>query len=369
MPESTYSELYEVLILAVAAVFGLCVGSFLNVCIYRLPREELSVGKPRRSFCPSCKEKISWADNIPVLSWLLLRGRCRSCGAAIAIRYPLVELLTGALCALVTWRFHLELGGDLVSCLFLIVLFCALLVAAFIDAELRILPDEITIGGMHLIPVAMLVFQDLRVASRDGISGRLLDGLSNSLPSWTLSTPAVVAVLSLVGLVFFAAGCLVYRGYRRWRLPEESDGFFSVSLAGLVCALFAGLVAGICILPASSHWAAYNLTSSLLGMLAGSGMVYLVGVVGTRVFRKPAMGFGDVKLMGLLGALTGYWGVITGFFLACVLGSIVGIPKWLLFGNKKISFGPFLIASGIFVYLWPAAVDSALEWHMGLFSG
>ena len=85
-----YPEMYDVLVLAVASAFGLCVGSFLNVCIYRLPREGLSIGKPRRSFCPSCKEKIFWADNIPVLSWLLLRGRCRSCRSSISIRYPLV---------------------------------------------------------------------------------------------------------------------------------------------------------------------------------------------------------------------------------------------------------------------------------------
>lgn len=365
-----YPEMYDVLVLAVASAFGLCVGSFLNVCIYRLPREGLSVGKPRRSFCPSCKEKISWSDNLPVLSWLLLRGRCRNCRSAISIRYPLVELLTGALCVLVTWKFHLQLGGELTSCIFLLVLFCSLLVAAFIDAELRILPDEITVGGMHLIPVGMLIFQDLRFSPRDGLSERLLVGISKWLPTWAPSTVSVVAILSLVGLFFFAAGCWVYRGYRRWRLPEESDGFFSISLAGLLCGLSAALVAGACILPGfAESKAAYNLTSSLLGMLAGSGVVFIVGVVGTLVFRKPAMGFGDVKLMGLLGALAGCWGVITGFFLACMLGSLVGIPRRLLYGNRHLAFGPFLIVAGVFVYLWPDAVDSALKWYMGLFAG
>ena len=362
-------EMYEVLVVATAVVFGLCVGSFLNVCIYRLPIAELSIGKPRRSFCPSCKAQISWSDNIPVLSWLLLRGRCRSCRAAISIRYPLVELLTGILCGLVAWRFHLELDGGLISCLFLLVLFCALLVAAFIDAELRILPDEITVGGMHLVPLAMLALQDLRWPPREGLARDFLNGLSASLPSWSVSRGGAAAILAIVGLFFFALGCLVYRRYRSWRLPTEPNGFFSVSLAGLLSGLSAALVAAACLLPGFlDSIPAYNLTSSLLGMLTGSGLVFFIGVVGTLVFRKPAMGFGDVKLMGLLGGLTGCWGAVSAFFLACILGSIVGIPRRLISGDRHLAFGPFLIISGVFVYLWRDAVDLALEWYMGLFS-
>tara|TARA_B100000809_G_scaffold238952_1_gene260120 strand:- start:1188 stop:2288 length:1101 start_codon:yes stop_codon:yes gene_type:complete len=364
-----YPEMYEVLVVATAVVFGLCVGSFLNVCIYRLPREELSIAKPRRSFCPSCKAQISWSDNIPVLSWLLLRGRCRGCKSAISIRYPLVEILTGILCGLVVWRFHLELGGGLASCLFLLVLFCGLLVAAFIDAELRILPDELTVGGMHLLPPAMLVFQDLRWAPRVGAPRELLSWISASLPSWEVSPGAVVAILCVVVLFFFVAGCLVYRLYRTWRLPGEANGFFSVSLAGLLSGLAAGLVAAVCLLPGFQESVpAYNLASSLLGMLTGSCLVFIIGVVGTLVFRKPAMGFGDVKLMGLLGALTGCWGAVSGFFLACILGSIVGIPMRLISGDRHLAFGPFLIIAGVFVYLWRDAVDLALQWYMGLFS-
>ena len=362
-------EMYEVLIVSTAVVFGLCVGSFLNVCIYRLPVDDLSIGKPRRSFCPSCKAQISWSDNIPVLSWLLLRGRCRSCQSAISMRYPLVELLTGILCGLVAWRFHLVLGGELTSCLFLLVLFCALLVAAFIDAELRVLPDEITVGGMHLVPLAMLALQDLRWPPREGVPRDLLAWMSASMPSWAVSTGPAVAILCIVGLFFFASGCLVYRRYRRWRLPGEPNGFFSVSLAGLLSGLSAGLVAAVCLLPDFQESAsAYNLSSSLLGMLTGSALVFIIGVVGTLVFRKPAMGFGDVKLMGLLGALTGCWGAVSAFFLACILGSIVGIPRRLIYGDRHLAFGPFLMIAGVFVYLWRDAVDLALEWYMGLFS-
>jgi prepilin signal peptidase PulO-like enzyme (type II secretory pathway) len=172
-----------------------------------------------------------------------------------------------------------------------------------------------------------------------------------------------------VGLFFFASGCLVYRRYRRWRLPGEPNGFFSVSLAGLLSGLSAGLVAAVCLLPDFQESAsAYNLSSSLLGMLTGSALVFIIGVVGTLVFRKPAMGFGDVKLMGLLGALTGCWGAVSAFFLACILGSIVGIPRRLISGDRHLAFGPFLMIAGVFVYLWRDAVDLALEWYMGLFS-
>ncbi|MEC7922693.1 MAG: prepilin peptidase, partial [Planctomycetota bacterium] len=293
----------------------------------------------------------------------------RACQSAISIRYPLVEILTGLLCGLVAWRFHLELGGGIASCIFLLVLFCGLLVAAFIDAELRILPDEITVGGMHLLPPAMLVFQDLRWAPRAGAPRELLAWRSASLPSWDVSTGAALAILCVVALLFFAAGCLLYRRYRSWRLPGEANGFFSVSLAGLLSGLSAGLGVAVCLLPAfEGSVPAYNLASSLLGMLTGSALVFIIGVVGTLVFRKPAMGFGDVKLMGLLGALTGCWGAVSAFFLACILGSIVGIPRRLISGDRHLAFGPFLMIAGVFVYLWRDAVDLALQWYMGLFS-
>src|SRR5579883_946145 len=80
-------------IIALAVIFGLLIGSFLNVCIYRWPLD-LSILKPARSFCPNCEHQIAWYDNIPLLSYLLLRGKCRHCGAQIRVRYPIVELLT-----------------------------------------------------------------------------------------------------------------------------------------------------------------------------------------------------------------------------------------------------------------------------------
>ncbi len=124
-----------------AGLFGLLIGSFLNVCIYRLPRD-LSVISPARSFCPECERMIAWYDNLPVVSYLLLRGQCRGCRERIPIRYLLVELLCGVMFFVTVFKFGLNsFAGKLM-------MFSAMNVALFFtDWEERILPDEFTIGG------------------------------------------------------------------------------------------------------------------------------------------------------------------------------------------------------------------------------
>ncbi|WP_420849980.1 prepilin peptidase [Oryzomonas japonica] len=123
------------------SAFGLVVGSFLNVCISRMPRNESVVFPP--SHCPLCKYRIRWFDNIPLLSYLWLRGRCRGCGAHISLQYPLVELLNGLLTLALFWRFGLSL-----SFLALFLLCSALVVITFIDIEHQIIPDEISLPGI-----------------------------------------------------------------------------------------------------------------------------------------------------------------------------------------------------------------------------
>src|SRR5205814_10452252 len=123
-----------------AFVFGACVGSFLNVCIYRLPLN-LSVNQPRRSFCPSCKRQIQWHQNLPLVSWLALRGRCANCGAPIAFRYFVAELVT-AFCFLVIWN---ALPCPLVIGYWV---FIALVITAtFVGFYHFIIPDDIAIVG------------------------------------------------------------------------------------------------------------------------------------------------------------------------------------------------------------------------------
>src|SRR5881394_4613622 len=136
VPEMIYQHLFDVF----AFVLGACVGSFVNVCIYRLPLN-LSVNQPRRSFCPSCKTQIPWHQNLPLVSWPALRGRCANCGAPIAFRYFAVELLT-AFFFLIIWKaFPWQIA-------IAYWVFIALVIAAtFIDFEHFIIPDELTIGG------------------------------------------------------------------------------------------------------------------------------------------------------------------------------------------------------------------------------
>jgi len=136
-----------------AALAGLLIGSFLNVCIYRLPRD-LSVVRPR-SYCPNCNRPISWYDNIPVLSFFVLRGRCRKCEQLIPIRYPLVEILTGTMFFISVWG----LGPTAAAIKFCI--YSAILITLiFADLEERILPDEFTIGG-GILAVILAAFVPL----------------------------------------------------------------------------------------------------------------------------------------------------------------------------------------------------------------
>lgn len=131
------------MLVALAGLFGLLLGSFLNVCVLRWPVDESVVRPP--SHCPGCDAPIRWYDNVPVLSWLVLRGRCRRCGEPISIQYPLVELATGIIWAGMAWRFGMEWealrGGILLTLLFGI---------ALADARFYIIPDQFSLGGLVL---------------------------------------------------------------------------------------------------------------------------------------------------------------------------------------------------------------------------
>ena len=135
------------LIIGLVFMFGMCIGSFLNVCIYRLP-SSMSILKPSRSFCPQCKSAIKSYDNIPVFSYIWLKGRCRNCKSSISLRYPLVELITGILAISILFLFGLTLEG-LVYFIFI----SSLLVITFIDIDHKIIPDIITLPG---IPIGLL---------------------------------------------------------------------------------------------------------------------------------------------------------------------------------------------------------------------
>jgi leader peptidase (prepilin peptidase)/N-methyltransferase len=206
-----------------AGLFGLLIGSFLNVCIYRWPRD-LSVVRPR-SFCPECEKPIGWYDNIPLASYLLLARKCRHCGKPIPLRYPVVEAVTATL----FFCFVAALGPTLVA--FKYCLLAALLVGMlFSDLEQRILPDEFTIGGV-VIGLALSWFLPVR----DGTAQMLL---------WFAHVPLSGAPMSLaesaVG-AFLPSGFLWLTGEIFFRLRhKEGLGFGDVKMIAAVGA-FLGL--------------------------------------------------------------------------------------------------------------------------------
>jgi leader peptidase (prepilin peptidase)/N-methyltransferase len=150
-------------LVALAAVMGLAVGSFLNVCIYRLPRGESLAYPPSR--CPHCATRLAWFDNVPVISWLVLRGRCRRCGEPISLQYPIVELVAAAAAVLVVW--FTPPGALLASRL---VLSAILIVLFVIDLELQILPNTITLPGIAVGFVFSFLAPPGPVASLAGIA-------------------------------------------------------------------------------------------------------------------------------------------------------------------------------------------------------
>ena len=160
---------------ALALVLGLVIGSFLNVVILRLP-QGMSVSSPR-SHCPQCKQLIPWYDNIPIVSYLILQGRCRRCGKKISARYPFIEAMTGLVSVLLYLKFGLTLEWGI-----FFAFSCALIVLAFIDLDHRILPDPITLNGIwigmlistYLAQPSPLIARLFRAAGIDGANPHLL---------------------------------------------------------------------------------------------------------------------------------------------------------------------------------------------------
>lgn len=241
----------------IAGLFGAVIGSFLNVCIVRWPARQ-SVVKPR-SRCPKCGYQLAWYDNIPVVSWTLLGGKCRSCRAPISPLYPAVELATALIWVFMGWRLGLALEA-LSGALFLTIL----LGIAMTDAREYIIPDEFTIGG------------------------------------------------TILGLLFAAA----------------AGG------------------------PA--------LLAALIGAAVGFGLLWLVGVGGTWLFKEEAMGGGDIKMMAMVGAFLGWQGVLLTIFMGALSGTLIFLPLKLMGRNKLVPFGIFLALGAAVTYLVGPAV---IAWY------
>jgi leader peptidase (prepilin peptidase)/N-methyltransferase len=197
-------------------LLGLVVGSFLNACIYRLPLD-ISLINPSRSFCPNCEKQIDWYDNLPVLSFVWLRGKCRHCAKAISWRYPVVELATGILFALVLSRLGLTWAGAK-GCVFL----ACMVALMFTDLEERILPDEFTLGGVAL-GLVFAWFVPLRLP----VIALFMRGYSESVTSVAESTLAA----ALTGGTLWFMGEMYFRIRHR-----EGLGLGDVKLVAMIAA-------------------------------------------------------------------------------------------------------------------------------------
>ena len=257
----------EAFFLTFSTILGLVFGSFLNVCIVRLPNEDAkarSLVRPPSS-CPKCHREIAWYDNIPVVSWLVLRGRCRWCGEPISPQYILIELLVGAL-----WLSAALLFGPTPRMLEAALFSTTLLGIGVIDARHYIIPDELSYGGLVL---------------------------------------------------------------------------------GLALGLFGGV---------------QGFLAALTGAAAGWGLLWVVRIAGGFVLKQEAMGWGDVKMLAMIGAFVGWRGVLLTVFLGALLGSLIFIPVQLIWGKRLVPFGVFLAVGAAVTFLFE---DPILSWYVQFLRG
>ncbi|PIP68277.1 MAG: prepilin peptidase [Candidatus Omnitrophica bacterium CG_4_9_14_0_2_um_filter_42_8] len=246
-------------------IFGLIIGSFLNVCIYRMPRSESLVFPGSR--CVSCKKPIQWYDNIPLISYVLLRGKCRHCKAKFSPRYFFVELITAASFLILFANFKFN---DIFWIYSLLV--SGLIVIAFIDLEFQLIPDSISLVGIFIGIILSAIFPGLQ-------------------------------------------------GAFTWQI---------------------------------------GLLNSILGAIAGGGLIYLTGVLGKLAFKKDSMGGGDVKLMAMLGAFLGWKMAVLIFFLAPFFGAPIGIYVKFVKKEDIIPYGPYISLAGFVAMIWGHKILSLL---------
>lgn len=246
----------------VVFLFGLIIGSFLNVCIARLPYEESIVTPASR--CPHCQTPIRWYDNVPVLSYAVLRGRCRTCRAPISLRYPAVEILTAAL-AVAVYRLGLPPREFALFSAFA----AALVVITFIDIDHKIIPDVITLPSILISPAAAFIVGHISVVD------------------------------------------------------------------------------------------------SLVGILLGGGVLWLISWLYLVIRKQEGMGFGDVKMLAMIGGFQGWQAVTFTLVVGSLIGTVVGLGAIVLRRGRmdmEIPFGPFLaVASLLYLFDGPALISRYMD--------
>ncbi|MFP6654841.1 MAG: prepilin peptidase, partial [Myxococcota bacterium] len=293
---SMTTEIGSAVVPGIGLIFGLIIGSFLNVVIHRVPLG-LSVVSPR-SRCPTCKEQISGWDNIPIISYLILRGHCRRCEASISMRYPAVEFLTGLLFMAIAWRFGMTWWTP-IYCLFA----AGLVAAALIDFEVQIIPDGISLGGLVL---AMGVIPVLHISEGIPIVAAFRESAVGALVG--------AGVLWAVAFIHARISVALGREFDHW--PGQGESLPRPTEA--------------------DYWLWF-----------------------------PGLGLGDIKLLGMIGAVVGAAGVLNVILAACLIGLILGGAQALSRGALGAPFGfapSIALAALVSLFLPPL-------WLLGLLSG
>lgn len=351
-----------------AFLTGACIGSFLNVVIHRMPRG-IPVHTPKRSFCPECGKTIPARRNLPVISWLLLRGKCGDCGARIPSRYLWVELLTALLFAALWLVFPPQAAVPLW-------IIAALLVAiTFIDAEHLIIPTSLTWAGTITGLAACALWPQLPVMA--GTAGTWTDGLKHGVIGWAAGFAGLWCVVQL-GKLAFGRKSLSFDPPAHWclREPECDDQPLCFVING----------------EAIPWWDMFSRKSDRLlidsteirvdGRSTGggtmtireleielpdgtvrqlAGLKSLDGMARSVVIPREAMGAGDIHLMGMIGAFCGFSGVLFSLFAASILAVIAAVIGRIGFG-RQLPFGPFLaMGAGTWLFggwkLWTWYLD------------
>ena len=364
-----YSPFEHWIWLIPAGMIGACIGSFLNVVIYRLPLG-MSVNKPSRSFCPICKNQLSLWQNLPVVSWLCLRGKCGHCGAPIPFRYIAVEIVTAALFVLVWREFPPQVA------VFLWVLLALLVAITWIDAEHLIIPTNLTWGGSVVGLIACAVWPQL--SSLAGYNGVWWEGLLQGAIGWIAGFFGLWAVVEL-GKKAFGKKAMKFDKEVEWSLREPVgdddpmlfviDGeevpwwdIFSRKTDRLVVDATEVIVDG-------EETGGGKLIIRDTGIELADGRVFelenmksLSGRAHGAVIPREAMGMGDVHLLGMIGAFFGWSGVFFSLFASSLLAILAALIGRIGFG-KQLPFGPFLAMGAA---AWMFGGWRLWQWYLGL---
>jgi leader peptidase (prepilin peptidase) / N-methyltransferase len=349
-----------------AAVLGGIIGSFLNACIHRMPRG-ISLNNPRRSFCPSCNRQIPWYENLPVVSWVMLRGKCSGCAAKISPRYVLVEILTAAL-FLAAWLVH---GLPLAPVYWLFI--AILITATFIDFEHFIIPDELTWGGTIAGVVLSAALPTLMGTDSHWRA------LGLSLAGATLGYGLLWGIVEFGKLAF---------GKKKHSFPEPQP--FSVLQEGETIVLTVGEEKlpweeifswrendELVLEAPTARLGERELVNTTLRFRmnkllldgAETPLEQVEGVHGmlrTVTIPREAMGFGDVKFIAAIGAFLGWQAVLFTVCAASIIGCVAALAGLFIARDKagaRVPFGPFLALGAI---IWVFGGTRLWDWYFAL---